>query len=424
MKQFIRASLHLLAILLFAGCSNLPAILDTPTPAAIVTATPTQPAEALSTPAGPVVLRLWLPPQFDPQADTPAARILNARLADFMQRNPGVRIEVRIKAVDGPASLLESLVAASQAAPGASPDLVALSRPDLEAAAQTGILHPFDGLTTLLDDPDWYACGRQMSRIQNTTFGLPFAADALLLVYRPGVIGGLRQDWEQIQQQGSLLSFAGDSPEASFALSLYLSTGGATSDDQGRPTLDVGKFAAVTTFLRAHEQDGMIPLAVTNYQDDARAWQAYRDGRANVAITWASQYLNDKPSDSLPAPLPGLQGDLYTLSTSWTWALAGTDTEKQAMAVKLAEFLTESSFLASWTEAIGLLPPRPNAMSAWPESMPREVLGQVMLSAQLLPPRAITNVLGPVIRDAGMAVLRGQNTPEDAARQAVEKLQP
>ncbi|RPH57050.1 MAG: hypothetical protein EHM81_12165, partial [Chloroflexi bacterium] len=99
-----------------------------------------------------------------------------------MARRPGLQIEVRVKAESGPGNLLNSLSATRAAAPSILPDLVALSRADLEAATANGLLHSLDGLTTLPDDPDWYPYARQMAHIQNTTFGLPFAGDALVLV--------------------------------------------------------------------------------------------------------------------------------------------------------------------------------------------------------------------------------------------------
>ena len=48
------------------------------------------------------------------------------------------RVEVRLKEAAGTGGLLKSLSAASAAAPLAMPAVVALSRPDLEAAALKG----------------------------------------------------------------------------------------------------------------------------------------------------------------------------------------------------------------------------------------------------------------------------------------------
>ena len=62
-------------------------------------------------------VRIWLPPQFDPRSGTPAAKILKNHLDLFIALNPGVQIEVRIKAEDGPGGLLDSLGSTNVAAP-------------------------------------------------------------------------------------------------------------------------------------------------------------------------------------------------------------------------------------------------------------------------------------------------------------------
>ncbi|HEX9012650.1 MAG TPA: hypothetical protein VF813_04005, partial [Anaerolineaceae bacterium] len=127
---------------LAAGCAqfDLPRLILPATPTAQplvgVFATPTPPLQQTSvpksTPAAQQGFILWLPPQFDPAADTEAGRLLKDRLQAFGKQEPGVNIDVRIKASSGPGGLLESLTAASAAAPDAVPSLVALSRSDLE----------------------------------------------------------------------------------------------------------------------------------------------------------------------------------------------------------------------------------------------------------------------------------------------------
>src|SRR5512132_3756075 len=110
-------------LLFLTGCSSLSSfdanwinnILYTPTPAPakIATATPrptheTQPATGQPAPANtePQILRIWLPPQFDPNANNAASALLKQRLANFEAGHPGLEINVRIKAETGEADLL------------------------------------------------------------------------------------------------------------------------------------------------------------------------------------------------------------------------------------------------------------------------------------------------------------------------------
>ena len=161
------------SLIFLAGCSSLAPLLAqlTPTPVPVISSpevtpaasTPESDATETALPAtGPRILRVWLPPQFDPDAGTESANLLKQRLADFETQHPGLEIEVRIKAEEGEANILNALSVTSMAAPTALPDLVALSRPALEAAALKGLLHPIDGLSTTLQDPNWYGYARQL----------------------------------------------------------------------------------------------------------------------------------------------------------------------------------------------------------------------------------------------------------------------
>ena len=107
------------------------------TPKANETVLPTTtgvPAHATQ-PIGGLLVRIWLTPEFDPEGKGTASGLLKARLEEFAAENPEVRLEVRVKAVDGSGGLLDSLVAANAAAPLVLPDLVLLPRPLLESAA-------------------------------------------------------------------------------------------------------------------------------------------------------------------------------------------------------------------------------------------------------------------------------------------------
>ena len=105
----------------------------TPLPAPTASATAPAPTQN----AGLGDLRIWVTPRFDPANDP----LLQARLDAFAAEHAGISIEVRVKEE---ASLIESLRLTALAAPGASPDLVAFSRADLESAAAAGI-DPADG---------------------------------------------------------------------------------------------------------------------------------------------------------------------------------------------------------------------------------------------------------------------------------------
>ena len=246
MARALRITLSLLFIFL-AGCSSLAPLLAqrTPTPVPVISSPQGTPAtftpapEATETPHPadePRILRVWLPPQFDPNAGTESANLLKQRLTDFEARHPGLEIEVRIKAEEGEANILNALSVTSMAAPSALPDLVALSRPALKAAALKGLLHPIDGLSTTLQYPNWYGYARQLGQIENIGYGLPFAGNVFALVYRSDL--GEFTNWEDILASKGVLAFPAGDPQGLVGLSLYISEGGEIVNPQGLPTLD------------------------------------------------------------------------------------------------------------------------------------------------------------------------------------------
>jgi multiple sugar transport system substrate-binding protein len=428
-----RFALFLLLALGLSGCANLPTILATPQPATASAEAPT-PALTATSPAlpvtvdGPRVLRLWLPAQFNPAAETQAAVIMQSRLDEFLNRRPGLQIEIRIKPDAGTGGLLDGLVVTAAAAPQVLPDLVALSRTDLESAALQGLLHPLDGLTLALDDPDWYPYAFQLAHIQNTIYGIPFAGDGLMLV---GYADPLPRKWDELDD-GTFL-FPAASPQAYVSMALYLSAGGNLINEQGRPMLDEDVMAEVLSFYAKMAAQENLSYTVVSIQDDAAVWQAFKEQRANLVATWTSRYLAEDSIDALLGPLPGLQPTLLvdgegnfagsvSLARGYAWALAGSNLENQALAVELAEFLSAGDFLTEWTKAARVLPTRPTVLSSWEDTRLRLELTQVADSAQLIPGNDLTDAIGPLFEKAIAAVLTAEKTPSEAATEAVTQL--
>jgi len=423
----------MLLLLLVAGCNALPSFTEsrptatsparTPTPSPVqpVTASPTQ----VETPAGPTTVTVWLPPQFDPANGSLSGKLLQERLDEFSARRPGIRLDVRIKSLEGNGGMLDALSAANAAAPRALPDLILLPRSLLEAAALKGLLHPLDGLTSSLDDTDWYEYARELASLQNSAFGIPFAGDALLLSYRPSFIPAPPRDFSSVLQTQETLSFPAADPLSLLTLSLYQAAGGSVQDVLGRPTLDPDKLAQVLAFYQEAAAAGVISDRTTQLEKDEQAWSDYLGGQSNIAVTWLTRFLsqgNDFQAQNSAAPLFSPDGKPYTLATGWAWALASPQPEKQSLSVELAEYLTKSDFLSEWTSAAGYLPPRSTALSAWKNTDMQTLANQVALSSHLYPTTDLLSSLAPALRHATLQAIKGQGDPQTLAQQAVNRL--
>jgi len=421
-------------LLILAGCTtwlaglmpdstaeNLTPASSTATPSAETEATPT--FEPLPTSSGPMLLPLWVPPQFDPESKTTAGDLLRERLDAFMQAHPDISIEVRVKSSSGPGSLLEALTSTNAAAPSAVPGLIALNRSDLEAAAIKGLIYPLDGLSASMDDSDWYPYARQLASLQDSLFGLPFAGDALVLLYRPARIGDYPlATWDDVIERGSPLIFQAGDDQAMVTLALYLSAGGIVQDGQGRPALDPKILTKVFDLFQTGARKGLFQTSITQYQSSGQAWQAFQEGQADWIITWSSNYLGEKPSDTNAALLPPLDTTNMAAANGWVWALSDPDPVRRQASIALAEFLVQPDFMSIWSEAAGYLPTRPSALAGWQSESLRQLLDQLALSAQIRPANELMASIGPVLMEGTLSVLKGQSAPVQAAQLAAEKL--
>jgi len=411
-----------LLLVLLTACSSLPLPEATPTetvpPTPTVTFVPTQ--EPTGTPAGPKVLRIWLPPQFDPDSPGTAGQILKARLTEFTSRRPNVRIDTRVKALDGLGGLIDSLTTASSAAPLSMPDLVALPRPLMETAALKGLLRSFDEVDAPIDQSDWYDYARELAHLQDSTYGLPFAGDALVLVYRATNVSDVPASLNDLLQVSGPLAFPAADPQAQLTLALYQAAGGLVLDEDSRPILQNPELANVLTFYHEAALSELAPVWITQFQTDEQAWDAFVEGQAEMVVTWASRYLEELQADYAAVPLPTLDGSRYTLSTGWVWALATVNPEQRDLSVELAEFLSDGRFLASWTAAIDYLPPSSSAMTSWRTAPLRSLAGQVAQSAHLYPSADVLTIIAPLLQEATVEVLKQQTDPLAAAQAAVE----
>jgi multiple sugar transport system substrate-binding protein len=422
MKPLPKLALALLLITSLAACAELPFNLPqpasaTPTAVAVVipTATPVESVE--ETTNEPKILRVWLPPEFDPNAETEAGQILRERLATFESRRPDLILEVRIKAEEGQSGLLEALFTTQKAAPSILPDLIALPRPALEAAALQGALHPIDGLSELLDDPDWFPYARPLAHIQNSAYGLPFSADIFGLAYRPNTeIENAPElpTLESLLAQETQILFAADQPQAELSFCLYTTYNAPLRNEQGQPTLDADALTNLLTFYQSEN----IAVKSTEFETDESLWESFLTQPSFAATVWASEYLERLPADAELTPIPAPNGESCALATAWSWALAGSSADLEPAAVELAEYLSDSQFLAAWTSALGSLPPRPTALDET-----ETALHALSLAAQPIPSNDIADFLGEKFRTATMSVLRDQVDPSAAAAEALTGIQ-
>ena len=421
MQHVSHITFYVLLLTILTSCSAIPRFWEngdtSPTPDPNLT--PTQPTpEAIAAPtlSAPqtTTLKIWVPPQFDPSADTPAGAILQARLDEFAARRPQVEVVVRVKSLTGEGGILASLRASQAAAPLALPDLVMLSRPLLEDAAEDGLIFRLDELTDAMVDENWYEYAQQLSQYKGATMGLPFAGDVLLMAYRSSVIEEPPVDWETVLATEEVLSFPASDAEALATFALYNGGGGRFTDEEGELLFDESVFLEILTFYQRGWEAGVMPYWLTQFETESQAWAAYQERQAQLVFVWSANYLASPLEDTVLTSIPSQDGKASTIANGWLWSVASIDPVRQALSVELAEFLTTTDFMAKWTFAAGYVPPRLDVLESWTGEGSWEVLERILPSAQILPSQDTLNALGVLVRDAVVSVLKDQVTPEEA----------
>ncbi|HTX79670.1 MAG TPA: extracellular solute-binding protein [Longilinea sp.] len=405
-------------LLLLVQCTGTvsPPASATPTLAATKTmAAPTpQPTESS------IVLTLWLPPQFDPSAKTPAAQALSDRLKAFTDANPNVKIDVRIKAISGTSGLLETLTAASQAAPSSMPSLIALTRSQLEEAAAQDLILPLDGLTTAMSDKDWYSYAQQLAALDDHLYGLPLAGDSLVFMQRSILNASMQDTWSALLDANQPILFAATDPQAAVTLAFYQSLGEPWTENNSHPALQADTLTKVLELYASGSANGTFPSWISNYKTDAQAWRSFQQGRGDRVITWFSTGSTDALAGNLSMHLiPSLGQGSATLADGWVLCLAEPKLERRAASIRLAEFLTSSESLAAWGPVSGYLPTRPSTLSAWPANS--QALIKVIALSAIVPPSGLTDTTRRALEQAASQVIMGQSSPQQAV-EAVSNL--
>jgi len=377
--------------------------------------------EQTPTPAPPPEkLILWLPPELDPNAGTSAAAILKARLEEFASQN-SIEIEVRIKAVSGSGGLLDALRTTHAAAPASSPDVVALSRDHLLRAVQDGVIYTQDGLTTMISDLDWYNFGKDASVIQGEVMAVPFKGVPMGLVYQSFSQLIPSNEWVDTKLNYGKFGFAADDPRGTFLLMLYLSLGGQVQNEQGETILQEAPLTEALQTLKdglntLHFSELSVPM-----QNSEQVWDAFSIQSFSTAFLPVNVVLQGRETTP-DAPDPAFTSPDITLTDAWVWALGSQEPQRQELALALISHLSETQFLAEWSEALKEIPARPSALGSWEETALKPALEKMSSGAVLYPTEEVMNNLGPILRNATLLILRDNADVVETAKQAVESV--
>ena len=302
-------------------------------------------------------LTIWLPPAFRSDSNSPAGVVFNRRVDAFEALHPGTTVGVRIKAANGAGGLRDLLAAAAAAAPGATPDLVALDQSNLRAAAIKDLIRPLDGLLPAGAWDSYYPYAKSIVAVDGRRFGLPFAGDDIVLAGTLVPYPTPRR-WTDSGVGTSPMFVPLADSRALFMFFGYYAAGGTPLLSIADARIEPEPLALALTWLQAMQQDGVLKprsLQLDSFESSFLAIESVGDS----SVTLYS--IASRSSDYFLGHLPTPDGEAFSLATSWSWAVAASDPARQMLAAELMSWLSDPVFLAEWTEAQGSSAARPRS---------------------------------------------------------------
>jgi maltose-binding protein MalE len=414
----IGLGIMLLLVLGISSCNlpNLEEIISSNPPTVVPndiqassTPAPTPTQEATSPLSQTMIL--WVPPQFDPRNGTVDGNMFLSRLDEFSTRRPQIDIQIRVKELAGEHGLIESLRTTKAAAPVIVPDVIALPRFLMEEAAKEGLILPLDDLTDVMEGDDWYAYAKDLSLIEETVHGIPFAGDLMVLAYKNDADLIPPADWDSIIKFQKAMTFPASDPRALVTLAHYQSLGVDLIDENGEFSLQSEPLLEVLTYYQQSQVANVMPYWLTQFETDIQSWQSYQDRQSTLALTWSSTLFASESANTSLAAMPTKEGKAFAYADGWVWCVIPSNLGTEQVALELIEFITEDDYISDWSIEAGYLPVRPSGLDNWGGESYFSTLGQLLPTAVLIPGRYQLHEFGTDIRDAVVAVLKDQIEP-------------
>ncbi|MFI8367755.1 extracellular solute-binding protein [Streptomyces sp. NPDC085466] len=319
-----------------------------------------------------------------------------------------------------------------QAKAGALPDLLMLDNPDLQQFARSGVLAPLHAYGVRGDGfgEGILSAGTHRGEL----YGLAPTANTLALFYDKTALAEagvpVPRTWDELRKAAAATTRPGRyglavdadaSFEATFQFLPFLWSNGGDERD-----LDTPQAAGALRLWTGLVNDGYMSRSVLGW-NQADVHEQFLGGKAAMMVNgpWRIPALDtakDLDWGVVPLPVPRLGDALVTPLGGEVWTVPRTGSEaRQKKAAEVLACLNEPAgmlALAGWHHTV---PSRPDVARRYARQVP--AMAAFVRSAEGA--RARTRALGPdwprtatAIHTAVQAAISGQQTPENALRQA------
>ncbi len=366
-----------LILLLVTGCSDPSARTPTPASPTIPTRTPAPDAAvgdngtAVEPTPAPKTIRLWTGTAVSPYGDTAAHTLLNEQLDTYRAAHPDTQIEVHVKNLSGPGSILNYLRTGLTVAPGLMPDVILLPSEQLLTFKTENLIAPLSIEGSDIDN--WYPAAVDLAVIEGDVYAWPFVFTNLhhLVWNTAAMTETIPVDWASfVQMENASLAFSAETNAAvALPLHLYRSTGSSPLDSNGvlAPTQPVT--TAVYELLQNGQLRDLFAVDPAILTTDEQVLQAVVGNGVAMGVVAAETMLALDPEVVVGYDaIPGESELAPPLVSALSWAVTAQTESRQALANDLIAFLTADDNLGAWSEAAQRLPNSAGALATWQNS--------------------------------------------------------
>lgn len=208
-------------------------------------------------------------------------------------------------------------------------------------------------------------------------------------------------------------------------LQFYLAENGSLVNESGQAALEVEPLTRALATIAIREENLLQSHQLKTLEE---AWQYHQLGLSDTMWMRAEHLLARHATDPSLVfrqdymPVPGPNGTLVPLTTSWAWAITATHPARQAAAADLIQFLATPDNLANWSVLSQVMPARRSAMALLSDNNPYySFLGVQSERAEPMPISETSRIID-VLGDAVFQVLTTEDSPLIIAEQAVATL--
>lgn len=403
----------LILVILLASCAGTNTTRPTVDLASHSAATASAPARTpTSRPAASVdQLSVWIPDDLLTNNHATVMNLLQQQVSRYTAKNPDVQVEIRIKKTSGSGNMMDTFQTASLVAPSSLPDLILLSGDDMEVSALKGLLYPFNGVQELLKEDDWAPVMRDLSEVEESTFGLPVLADATVLVSKIGA----PLDASIYHIDHPILCYLNDA-QAIFQVGLYLSADGQLPENGAVSGLDEEALSSSLDVIDRAFASHAFSTETLKLSGADPMVERYQKGSNDQMIVWFSDLTDAIRQDTI-APVPGVGNTSSSVARGWFWSMANPSVSRRTASVELAEYLTDPVFLSDLAAATGRMPVRQSARMEQNQKL--EAQFSILQKAHPVPDGLLLVTIGPVLQDATAELLLENISPKDLAHRIV-----